>query len=466
MARLLLGPVVAALVIMAGAASPAMAKSLPLTGQVVGAPYASGTRTVVPVVLSSGSARRAHLRSPLGMLAVSRGLPVAVPSSAAVRPGSLRVGDALRLTANVGRSARRAIYPRLPVSNLRITRRSTQPSTAELQAILADHARQLAALAAQLNALTDFTRRGFADVDARLAALRADVDALQAGLRSVQSTLDGLSGSLTTTRDTLLTKIDLVRSDLQPQVTAVASQLTDLVSTIGSCGPPASGVAGDVCGLQAQVSALTPVNLTALTSRVDQISSALTTTVDKLTGLTLTGDLPANLTPGAITALTSLYDLQGTVGGLSSQVGTLGGKVTTLEGLVGGVNVPALSATVSGLGGQVSGIGTQVTNLITTLGTDPTGLNSSVLSGLQTQLTTLQGSLSGLSSTVTGQGTQLSTLQGTVNTLTGTTIPALSSQLNTVCTTWRGLLSGQTLQVFNLLSALSGTTTLPALPGC
>ena len=120
-----------------------------------------------------------------------------------------------------------------------------------------------------------------------------------------------------------------------------------------------------------------------------------------------------------------------------------------------------LSTTVSALGGQVSG-------LITTLGTDPTGLNSSVLNGLQTQVTGVQNGLAGLTTTVTGQGTQLTALQGTVNTITGTTIPALTSKVNTVCTTWRTLLSGTSLSVLNLLAIPTqiGTTTLPVLPGC
>ena len=47
--------------------------------------------------------------------------------------------------------------------------------------------------------------------------------------------------------------------------------------------------------MQNAVSALGAPNLTNLTNRVDQISSALTNTVDGLTGLSLSGDLPANV---------------------------------------------------------------------------------------------------------------------------------------------------------------------------
>jgi hypothetical protein len=448
-------PLAAALALALSPAS-ALAKGVPVTAQVVGSPYVAGASSVVPVVLSSKSARAAHLRSPLGVFVVPRTAGIAAPAATVVRPGGLRVGDALKATVSIGRSTRSSFYPRISASGLRITKRSSQPSTAEIEAILQQHAKQLAALAASLDDLSAFTRRGFADVDARLAALQSDIDALKAGLRSVQGTLTDLAGQLTTARTDLLAKINLVSATLQPQIDTLAGQLSGLVSTIGSCGPPATGLAGQVCTLQGQVSLLTPVNLAGLTSRVDQISSALTTTVNKLTGLTLTGDLPANLTPQVSTMLTNLFGVQATVGTLQGDVGDLGTRVTTLEGLVGGVNVGTLSTTVSGLGGQVSG-------LITTLGTDPTGLNSSVLSGLQTQVTGVQNGLAGLTTTVTGQGTQLTALQGTVNTITGTTIPALTSKVNTVCTTWRTLLSGTSLPV---LGAIGLTTTLPVLPGC
>jgi hypothetical protein len=450
-------PLAAALAVALSPASAlAKSSSVPVTAQVVGSPYVAGTRSVVPVVLSSKSARAAHLRSPLGVFVVSRNAGIAAPAATVVRPGGLRVGDALKATVSIGRSTRSSFYPRMSASALRVTKRSTQPSTAEIEAILQQHAKQLAALAASLDDLGAYTRRGFADVDARLAALQSDIDALKAGLRSVQGSLADLAGQLTSARTELLAKIDLVTATLQPQIDTLAGQLSGLVSTIGSCGPPATGLAGQVCALQGQVSLLTPVNLTALTSRVDQISSALTTTVSKLTGLTLTGDLPASLTPQVSDLLTGLFDVQGTVTTLSADVGDLGTRVTGLEGLVGGVDVGALNTTVSGLGGKVS-------NLITTLGTDPTGLTSSVLGSLQTQVTGLQSNLAGLTTTVTGQGTQLTALQATVTTITGTTIPALSSKIDTVCTTWRTTLSGASLPV---LGGLGLTTTLPVLPGC
>jgi hypothetical protein len=451
-------PLAAALALALSPAS-ALAKGEPVTAQVVGSPYVAGASSVVPVVLSSKSARAAHLRSPLGVFVVSRTAGIAAPAATVVRPGGLRVGDALKATVSIGSSTRSSFYPRMSASGLRITKRSSQPSTAEIEAILQQHAKQLAALAASLDDLSAFTRRGFADVDARLAALQSDIDALKAGLRSVQGTLTDLAGQLTTARTDLLAKINLVSATLQPQIDTLAGQLSGLVSTIGSCGPPATGLAGQVCTLQGQVSLLTPVNLSSLTSRVDQISSALTTTVNQLTGLTLTGDLPANLTPQVSTLLTNLFGVQATVGTLQGDVGDLGTRVTSLELLVGGVNVGTLSTTVSGLGGQVSG-------LITTLGTDPTGLNSSVLSGLQTQVTGVQNGLAGLTTTVTGQGTQLTALQGTVNTITGTTIPALTSKIDTVCTSWHTALSGTSLSVLNSILAVIGTTKLPVLPGC
>ncbi|MCW3050554.1 MAG: hypothetical protein JWO74_4838, partial [Solirubrobacterales bacterium] len=165
-------PLAAALALALSPAS-ALAKGEPVTAQVVGSPYVAGASSVVPVVLSSKSARAAHLRSPLGVFVVSRTAGIAAPAATVVRPGGLRVGDALKATVSIGSSTRSSFYPRMSASGLRITKRSSQPSTAEIEAILQQHAKQLAALAASLDDLSAFTRRGFADVDARLAALQS-----------------------------------------------------------------------------------------------------------------------------------------------------------------------------------------------------------------------------------------------------------------------------------------------------
>ncbi len=264
-----------------------------------------------------------------------------------------------------------------------------------------------------------------------------------------------------------------MRSDLQPQITTLANQLAALSAQLGACGT-AGTVLDRICVLESGLAGIVPTDLGPLTDRVTQISSALTTLVNQLTGLTLVGDLPAALSTQITNLLGNLTGLSGTVAGLTGQVGTLNTTVgslstglTSVTSLVGGVDVGALNTTVSG-------ITTQVGNLITTLGTNPAGLNSTVISNLQTALTGAQGQVNGILSYLSpGDSDLATTADNTLNqatatlaTLTATTVPAIQSQLATVCGTWRTTLSGVSLPVLNLLSVLSGSTSLPTLPSC
>src|SRR5207302_942445 len=119
-------PLAAALALALSPAS-ALARSggVPVTAQVVGSPYVAGASSVVPVVLSSKSAGAAHLRSPLGVFVIPRTAGIAAPAATVVRPGGLRVGDALKATVSIGRSTRTSFYPRMSASGLRITKRSS-----------------------------------------------------------------------------------------------------------------------------------------------------------------------------------------------------------------------------------------------------------------------------------------------------------------------------------------------------
>lgn len=455
------------------APAAADAAATPLKGQVVGSPYvADATRTAVPVLLSKESARKAKLSSPLGVVIVPRRAAVSSPSGR-VLPGRLRLGDRFTGRSTISTASRRATYPRLTVKGFKVTKRSKQLSTLELEEQLARTRKDVAGLATFVNQLAGFTRQGFADLGGRVTALATDLTATRADLRALQGRVDRLALDLGAAVTDLRARIDLVRSDLQPQITSLADGLAGLQAQLGACGEPGT-VLDRLCGLETAVGNLNPANLGPLTDRVTQLSGALTTVVGSLTGLSLNGDLPAALTAEITGLLTPLSGLNGTVTGLTGQVGTLTSTVGTLSsglstvtGLVGGVDVGALSTTVSGLTGQVS-------NLITTLGTDPSGLTSSVLDALTSSLTAAQGEVSGIlthlspgdSNLATTADNTLDLATGTLSTLTGTTIPLIEGQLSTICTTWRTTLSGVSLPVLNLLSVLTGSTTLPVLPSC
>jgi len=434
----------------------AQAKTAPVKGQIVGTPYlADATRTAVPVLLSKETARKAKLSSPLGVVIVPRRKAVSMPGGT-VLPGRLRLGDRFIGTANVTTEARKATYPRMTLKGLKVTRRSKQLSTQELEEQLAKTRKDLTNLTSFVNQLATYTQRGFSDLNSRVNTLAADLAATKADLASLRSEVTKVASDLAAARTDLLGKIDLVRSDLQPQITAVADGLATLNATIGACGSPGT-ILDKLCTLQTAVTNLDPANLGPLTDRVTQLSGALTSVVSGLTGLTLTGDLPATLTTEITDMLTGLSGLTGTVAGLSTQVGGLNTTVSSLSSglatvtaLVGGVDVGALKTTVDGITTQIGGLAT----------TESVDQLAASLAGAQTQVS---GILSYLSPSDSNLAT---TADNTLNTM----IQPIQDQLTTVCTTWRTLLSGTTLTVTGLTSTLlsvTGTTSpLPTLPGC
>jgi hypothetical protein len=461
---------IAALLAVAVLSAPAAseAASAPVKGQVVGSPYlADASRTAVPVLLSKETARKAKLSSPLGVVIVPRRTAVKMPGGT-VLPGRLRLGDKFSGTASVTKEARSATYPRMTFKGMTVTKRSKQLSTQELEEQLAKTRKDVAGLTTFVNQLAGYTQRGFTDLTGRVTTLTGDLAATKADLASVKTQVTKVAADLSTATADLRGRIDLVRSDLQPQITDVVDDLSALTSVIGACGTPGT-VLDKICSLETIVGNLNPANLGPLTDRVTQISGALTGLVNQLTGLSLVGDLPATLTGQITSLLTNLSGLSGTVTGLTGQVGglnttvsSLSSGLSTVTGLVGGINVGALNTTVSGITGQITGL----------LATD--AITAGSLSSLQTSLTGALSQVTGILGYLSpGDSNLATTADNTLNiatsqlaTLTGTTLPLIQSQLNTVCTTWRTTLSGATAPVFNLLAILTGSATLPVLPGC
>lgn len=436
-------------------AVPAAAHAATLKGQVAGQPYlAGGDRTAVPVLLSRETAGRAKLASPMGLAVVSRRTPLRAPGGQTVLPGRLRPGDKFTATGTVPRAMRKAAYPRLTFKRMTVTKRAKQLSTAELEELLAQTRRELGSLSATVSNLSGATQRALADLGARVRSLRSDVDGLTAGLAAAQADLTALSGQLIAAAADLRGRIDLVRADLQPQVTSALNQITALGATIGSCGVPSS-VVGRLCTLEAAFGALDPTAVAALTDRVTQVSSALTSTVASLTGLTLVGDLPATLTAPVLTAIGQLTGLQGTVAGLSGTVATVSGDVAGLQGSVG-----TLLTQVGAV--DVTGMSATLTNLLGTLGSDPAGLTSSVVGGLQTTLAGVQSDVSGVLTNLGAVNVQA--LNTTVSGITGN-VATIQTTLTGVCSA----VNGQSIPVLGslpLIGAVTGLLTATLTDAC
>jgi hypothetical protein len=248
--------------------------------------------------------------------------------------------------------------------------------------------------------------------------------------------LDGLGGDLTTATLDLRGRIDLVEAGLQDQVDGVLGQVSTVTASLGDCSAPAS-VVGRLCAAETELGALDPADITALGTRVTTLSSALTTTVGTLTGISLSGDLPAALSAPVTAALTQLAGLNATVSGLSGTVGSLSGDVGTLQSQAGTLQSQLGAVDATALAGQVS-------NLIGALGADADGLNPTAVTGLQTQVTALDGTVSGIQSQL-----------GAVDVpALGATVAAIQSQLGSAQTTLASVcaaIDGQALPVLGSL---------------
>ncbi len=432
----------------AGTASAATAT---LKGQVVGTPYlADSARTAVPVLFSKESAKRARLKSPLGVAVVPRRTPIATKSGS-VLPGRLRVGDRFTAKAKISRSAKEAVYPTLSLSTLNVTKRATQLSTAELEEVIKQAQKDIKSLGGTVTSLATSTKTALGLLTGRVDGLTTGLTALTSDLTLVKSSVTGLTSALETAKTNLLAGIDKVRSDLQPQITEVADGVTALVTQLGDCNT-ANSVLGRICGIEALLGGLDTGQVTNLTTRVNNVTNILTDLIGTLTGQTL-ADLPAALTGTLATALNALGGLQTTVAGLTSNLGTVSGTVGTLQTTVGGI-----TSQLTGV--NLSTLQTTLGNLVTGLGAGPTGLNLTAITGLQSSLSSATGQIATINSLL--GGVNVGTLQSTVSGIS-TSLSGVTTKLNGVCSA----LSGATAPVYSLITLLlSGNATLPTIAAC
>lgn len=426
-------------------ATPAHAATL--KGQVIGTPYvADSARTAVPVLFSKESAKKAKLKSPLGLVIVPRRKSIPAPGGA-VLPARLRLGDRFTASAPVGKDAKSAAYPRVTLKQVSVIKRAKQLSNAELEELLTQTRKEVARLTQTVTGLGTTVQQALQAVDAKILGLGTAVSGLVANLDGVKTTVGALTGSLAAAAADLRSRIDLVRADLQPQVTALLGDVTSLTIAVGSCATPLS-VLGRICAMETAFGALDLLDVPGLITRVTNLSGALTGVVNLLGGLNLTGDLPAALTGQITTALGQLAGLQGTVSGLTSSVGGLTSTVGGLTSNIGAVNVGTLSTTLG--------------NLLGALGANPAGFSPTAITDLQTLLATAQGNIATLTGLV--GGVNVGALSTTVGNLTSS-IGTINGTLTGICSA----VNGQTLPVLGslpLVGSITGLLTAQLTDAC
>jgi hypothetical protein len=292
--RLTLLGLLAGLLLVPGSAD---AKTSTLQGQIVGAAYAAGGKTAVPVLLTSASARRAKLRTPLVLLLVPSSSTVRA-AGRAVKPMALRSGDVFKAKATVSRTARRAVYPSITLRKgaLSVSKRGGAPSATELQD-------QINALSTALSQFANAVVGQLGDVRGQLAALRLDLANLGAALDALRAQIPTLPGG------SLQNQVN----NLTTQISTIESQLTSLTSQLNTVSTTLAGITSTLAGVSP-----------------GQLTQALT---DISTLQTLLGGVNV---PGLSSQVTSLAGSIGSVGGtdLQTQVNTLGGLVTTAQGKI------------------------------------------------------------------------------------------------------------------------------------
>jgi prefoldin subunit 5 len=351
------------------AAAPTSAPAATLTGQVVGEPYAAKKRAAVRVLLKARSARRAKLESPIGVLTVAA-RKVKGPRGKRIAARLLRVNDRFRTRTKVGRRARRAAYWRIGVRTLRVKKRSSVLSAAELQQLVSALRDDLSKLSATVLDLARYTAGGFASLHADLASLRADFSALRSEFTA-----------------------------LAAQVAAVGAQLAALEARLAGLGDELQGVRDDVAALSAAVTALgaqlatLQAQVATLTADVAALSATLGSLSGQLGDLTNLGgsveELLAGVAPGDIAA--ALAD-----------IGTLQADLATLEGVVGGP-ASGLVQQVNGLAGVVGGADSGLVAAVAALQASDLATASDI-TALQTSVADAERRLDGLEALVGGPG--------------------------------------------------------------
>jgi len=349
----------------------APAEAALLKGTVTGSPYVATPQTsAVPVLFSKQSAKHAGLLSPVGVVIVPRRTKLNVPGGeGSVLPGRLRLGDRFRVNLRVPRAAKKAVYTRLAVKRgFTVTKRSRTLSNDELTLQLNQLRADLTALTAYTANLVDYTVKGFTYLDARIGQLERDIAELRRNITSLQRQLGTLTDQLAALRGDLERQIAGLDARLGAQLATLTSALAALEGKLGDLTAPCgagpfnmSTVAGQLCALKAALpvgDTLTTIG--SLTTRVDGISSSLTSVLNTLTGLQLTGDITGAAGAQVQQALQTIFGLAGNLGSLAKQVDLTAATnaITAVDTKVGAAlpNGQTISGLLSSLNGQMTSL--------------------------------------------------------------------------------------------------------------
>jgi hypothetical protein len=225
-----------AALLLAAALAPA-ALGATLKGQVVGAVYDEGGRITVPVLLTDKSAKSGKLATTLIRLSLPR-TAKAGAAGGAVPVAKLRIGDAFSIKVTIAKPARKAAYPKLKAKTLKVTKRGTIPSVAELS-------ERLDELKTYVEALASSTGAQIADLRGQLTGLRSDLGTLDALVAAVQAAIPGLPADPAGTLSSLITQV----STLQTKLDSLTSQLSGATANMNTMGAKLDGIdAGDLVG--------------------------------------------------------------------------------------------------------------------------------------------------------------------------------------------------------------------------
>lgn len=329
-------------------AAPAGAAAPELRGVVSGSPYgASQGYIAVPVLYSKMTARRAGLKSPVGLMVIKRTSRVKVNGGPSTLPVGLRVGDRFKGVAPVSALNKRIFYPRITFDKApQVYFRSKELSLSELTNLIQ-------AVQRNLGALSKFTLDTFGQVAVQMAGLQkqiddlrkllgglapADLSGLQSQIDSLKSQIDDILGQLATLPDfslfakltdlpnltpyALKSYVDGLVGDLQSQIDAIT--LPDLSGYATTAALNAA-----IAGLQAQIDALDIPSTTDITNIVNSI-------------------LGGDLSPATVTNLLSELGLPANVGDLALE-SEVAGLVDTAVGALTTADLPGELLTVSEL---------------------------------------------------------------------------------------------------------------------
>jgi predicted nucleic acid-binding Zn-ribbon protein len=337
------------------------AQAASLKGQVVGTPYVAGSKSAVPVLLTRQSARKARLRSPLGLLLVSRSRAVPVPGGSVV-PGRLRVGDRFSATSRVSRDAKRAVYPRLTARALKVSQRGTSLSNDELYVLVAQLRGDLNLLQSNLATLTNYTVGEFAKLRGDLDGLRSLVDSLRQDVNGLQSELDDLRGALDAIEALLPTLGGGVPQSVLDALSSLDSRVSDLESDVGGLLTGLGALSSDVSTLQGQMGTAQN-DISNLQGLVNGALGDISTLQGQMTAAQ--GGI-SNLQGQMTTAQGDISTLQGQMSGALANISTLQGQMLTALAGIGGSQstitnlqnqATALTTQFNALNGQINGPG-------------------------------------------------------------------------------------------------------------